>query len=98
MSVSNGKIKKLLLGLLFDGIGMISLLMPGVGPALDLLWAPVSAWLITRMYPGRAGKAAGFIAFIEEVLPGTDIVPTFTLMWIYTFFIQKADIKETARG
>lgn len=91
-----GKYKKLFLGVLFDGIGMLSLLLPGVGPALDLLWAPVAAWLITRMYPGRAGKAAGFIAFVEEVLPGTDIIPTFTLMWIYTFLIRKSDIKETA--
>lgn len=79
----------MLLGLLFDGIGMISLLIPGLGPALDLLWAPVAAWLITRMYPGKAGRAAGFIAFVEEVLPGTDIVPTFTLMWIYTHLIRK---------
>lgn len=89
MTLFKGKVKKLLLGLLFDGIGMISLLIPGLGPALDLLWAPVAAWLITRMYPGKAGRAAGFIAFVEEVLPGTDIVPTFTLMWIYTHLIRK---------
>lgn len=89
MALFKGKVKKLLLGLLLDGIGMISLLIPGLGPALDLLWAPVAAWLITRMYPGKAGRAAGFIAFVEEVLPGTDIVPTFTLMWIYTYLIRK---------
>ena len=88
----------MLLGLLFDGLGMLTLLIPGLGPALDLLWAPVAAWLITRMYPGKAGKAAGVIAFIEEVLLWTDVVPTFTLMWVYTFILKKAAPKETARG
>lgn len=89
MSLAQGKYRKLLLGLLFDGIGMLSYLIPGLGPALDLIWAPLAAWLMTRMYPGRSGKAGAFITFVEEVLPGTDIVPTFTLMWIYQTFIRK---------
>ncbi|WP_088341226.1 hypothetical protein [Robiginitalea sediminis] len=89
MADSDGKMRKLLLGLLLDGVGMLSLLVPGLGPALDLVWAPVAGWLMTRMYAGRAGKAAGFIAFAEELLPGTDVVPTFTLMWIYTYYVSR---------
>lgn len=84
-----GKKRKFLLGLLFDGIGMASLLIPGIGPALDLVWAPVAGWLMTRMYPGRSGRAAAFVTFVEEMLPGTDLVPTFTLMWIYTYLIRR---------
>ncbi|MDC6354149.1 MULTISPECIES: hypothetical protein [unclassified Robiginitalea] len=84
-----GKKRKLLFGLLFDGIGMLSLLIPGLGPALDLIWAPLAGWLMTQLYAGTAGRAAGFVAFAEELLPGTDIVPTFTLMWIYTYWIRK---------
>lgn len=91
MRLFDGKKRKFLFGLLFDGLGMISLLIPGIGPAIDLIWAPVAGWLMTRMYPGKGGRAAGFIAFAEEILPGTDVVPTFTLMWIYTFLIRKKD-------
>ncbi len=82
------RIKYLLLGLLFDGMGMLSFVLPGIGEFSDLIWAPIAAWLMTRMYKGRTGQAAGIITFVEELLPGLDWVPTFTIMWIYTFLIQ----------
>lgn len=83
------KYKKLLLGLLFDGIGMLSFMIPGVGEFADLIWAPIAGWLMTRMYKGNPGKIAGVIAFIEEIVPGLDIIPSFTLMWLYTYIFQK---------
>ena len=89
MRIFDGKKRKLLFGLLFDALGMVSLLIPGIGPALHLVWAPVAGWLMTRMYPGKTGRAAAFLAFAEEILPGTDVIPTFTLMWVYTFLIRK---------
>ena len=94
MGLFDGKKRKLLLGLLFDGLGMVSLLIPGIGPALDLVWAPVAGWLMMRMYPGKGGRAAAFLTFAEEILPGTDVVPTFTLMWIYTFLIRNTTIPK----
>lgn len=75
--------------LLFDGIGMLSYLLPGIGEATDVIWAPLSAWLMTKLYKGKEGKIAGIIAFIEEAIPSIDIIPTFTLMWIYTYVIKK---------
>lgn len=84
-----GKYKKLLIGLLLDGIGMVTLLLPGLGEFLDLLWAPVAGWFMTRLYPGRKGQIAAVVAFLEELLPGMDIIPSFTLMWIYTFLLSK---------
>jgi len=89
----------LFLSLLFDGIGMLSYLAPGIGETTDALWAPISAWLMTKLYKGREGKIAGIITFIEEAIPGIDVIPTFTLMWIYTFVIsadksQKAPVTE----
>lgn len=84
----NKKTKYLLLGLLFDAIGMISFIIPGFGEFIDLLWAPLSAWLMTRMYKGKMGQAAGVVSFIEEIVPGLDVVPTFTIMWLYTFVLQ----------
>jgi hypothetical protein len=54
-------------------------------PPFDFIWAPASAWLMTKLYKGRKGKIAAAISFVEEALPMLDIIPTFTLMWLYTF-------------
>lgn len=83
------KYRNLLLGLLFDGIGMLSFAIPGIGEFSDVIWAPIAGWLMTRLYKGRVGQAAGLIAFTEELIPGMDIVPTFTLTWIYTYLLSK---------
>jgi len=83
------KFKYLLLGLLFDAVGMISFVIPGIGEFSDLIWAPLAAWLMTRMYKGRSGQIAGAVAFVEELLPGLDWFPSFTLMWLYTYFFTK---------
>ena len=82
------KIKYLLLGILFDGIGMLSFAIPGIGEFSDLIWAPVAGWLMTRMYKGRIGQVAGVVAFLEELLPGLDWFPSFTLMWLYTYVFK----------
>ncbi|MGB5404884.1 hypothetical protein [Robiginitalea sp.] len=86
-----GKYKKLFAGLLLDGIGMLSLAIPGLGEFLDILWAPVAGWFMTRLYPGRKGKIAGVVAFLEELLPGLDLIPSFTLMWLYTYVLSKKE-------
>ncbi len=85
----NKKYKKLLLSLLFDAIGLLSFSIIGIGEFSDIIWAPASAYLMTKMYKGKRGKIAGAIAFVEEALPIVDVVPTFTLMWIYTYVIEK---------
>ncbi|XLS27531.1 hypothetical protein ACJD0Z_10020 [Flavobacteriaceae bacterium M23B6Z8] len=83
------KFGKLFLGLLFDAIGYASFIIPGIGEFTDVVWAPLSGWLMTRMYKGKKGQIAGVITFIEEALPGVDIIPTFTLMWIYTYLLAR---------
>mgnify|MGYP000433048753 CR=1 FL=1 len=84
------KYKLLLLGILFDGIGMLSFVVPFVGEFSDIVWAPVSAFLIYKMYKGTAGKVGGVVTFIEEAgVFGTDFLPTFTLTWIYCYLIKK---------
>ena len=70
---------------MYDAIGMATMAIPLVGPFLDLLWAPYAARKMGEMYPGKKGKVASVLVFIEEILPGTDIIPTFTLMYFYTF-------------
>jgi len=79
------KYKKLVLGIVFDLIGSFSFFIPFVGELSDILWAPASAYLMNKMYKGRTGRIASVIAFAEEALPFTDIIPTFTLTWLYTY-------------
>ena len=82
------KYRDLFLSLLFDGIGMVSFLIPGVGEFSDVIWAPIAGWLMTRIYKGKVGQAAGIFTFIEEIIPGLDIIPTFTIMWLYTYVFK----------
>ena len=81
--------KELAISILLDLIGMLSFVIPFVGEFGDVVWAPLSGWIMTRMYKGTTGKIAGAVTFIEEILPGVDIIPSFTLMWIYASFIEK---------
>lgn len=83
------KYKKLGLSLLLDACGYISFIFP----PFDFVWAPLSAWIMTKLYKGKQGKIAAAITFIEEALPWLDIIPTFTLMWLYTY-VFKSD-KDT---
>ncbi|MGJ8549425.1 hypothetical protein [Winogradskyella wichelsiae] len=83
------KYKKLGLSLLFDALGLVSFIIPGIGEFSDIVWAPISGWLMTKLYKGKAGKVAGVISVVEEALPGFDVIPTFTLMWLYTYVIKK---------
>ncbi|WP_299113525.1 hypothetical protein [uncultured Winogradskyella sp.] len=78
------KHQKLILSLLFDGLGYVSFIFP----PFDFIWAPMSAFFMTKMYKGREGKIAAVITFVEEALPFFDVVPTFTLMWLYTFVLK----------
>ncbi len=87
--IKNINLSKLVLSLLFDAIGMSSFVIPGIGEFSDVIWAPLSYWLMTKMYAGKIGQVSGVINFIEEGAPGLDFIPTFTLTWIYDTFFSK---------
>ena len=78
----------LILSLLFDGIGMLSYVVPIFAEVTDLVWAPISGILLVVMFKGTAGKLAGVFGFIEELLPFVDVIPTFTITWFYTYVIR----------
>lgn len=78
---TTSKTKKLALSIVFDAIGYLSFIFP----PFDFIWAPASAWLMTKLYKGTKGKIAAAVSFVEEALPFLDVIPTFTLMWIYTY-------------
>ena len=56
---SQEKTQKLILGIIFDLIGMISYLIPLYAESIDLIWAPISGILLMKMYKGATGKVAG---------------------------------------
>src|ERR1700754_4860498 len=83
------KQRNLILGIVFDCVGMLSFSIPGVGEFSDVVWAPAAGLLMAWMYKGKIGKISGVISFLEELCPFTDIIPTFTLTWIYNYLIRK---------
>lgn len=86
------KNRNLILGIIFDSIGMLSFTVPMVGEFSDVIWAPIAAYLMTRMYKGTVGKVGGVVTFLEEIIPFSDIIPSFTLTWIYNYMIKRNDI------
>ena len=72
----------LMICVIMDLIGCASYIFPVVGEVTDILWAPVSAFIFYRMFGGSAFAAFGSVFnFMEELFPGTDIIPCFTLGW-----------------
>ena len=89
VAVENNKARDLVLSLLFDAVGMMSFSIPFIGEFADVIWAPLSGFIMVWLYKGTMGKIAGVVSFLEEILPATDIIPSFTIMWFYTYFIKK---------
>jgi len=86
---SDKKKQKLFFSILFDLLGMVTFIVPVLGETFDVIWAPIAGFLLNRMYKGTVGKVGGVIVFIEELIPGLDFIPTFTLTWIYTYYFKK---------
>lgn len=84
------KYRLLLLSILLDGVGMLSFVIPLVGEFSDVIWAPLSSFIIYKMYQGIEGKIGSLVTFVEEAgIFGTDFLPTFTLTWVYKYVIKK---------
>jgi hypothetical protein len=68
-----------------DLIGMASYFIPVLGEFADIVWAPISAVIFYMLFGGRFGMIGGVLNFLEEIIPFTDIIPSFTIAW----FIRK---------
>lgn len=75
---------KLLVSLCLDLVGSSSYLLPVVGEAFDLVWAPTQTLLVAALYDDTT-PALKYVSFVEEILPFTDAVPTATLGWLKEF-------------
>lgn len=76
--------------ILMDLLGYASFAIPFFGEFFDLLWAPISGLIYMKTFGGAKGFLGGGFAFLEELLPGMDIIPTFTITW----FMQHARRKK----
>jgi hypothetical protein len=68
---------------LMDIIGFATYSIPILGEFGDILWAPVSAVIFFLTFGGFKGAIGGLFNFIEEIIPGTDFIPSFTMMYFY---------------
>jgi hypothetical protein len=86
MTTTNlNKRKLLILSILFDTIGMLSYFIPLLGWLTDVVWAPIAAGLLYKMYPKSIGKIGSIVVFIEEILPGLDVFQLLPLLGFIRF-------------
>jgi hypothetical protein len=81
---------KLLLCLTIDIIGSSSTLIPILGDASDLLWAPIAGLLLRSLFHGSNIVFA--LEFTEEILPLTDVLPLATVCWVVDTFFRDSSV------
>ena len=74
--------------LVLDVIGCLSYVFPPFGP----IWAFISGVIFYILFGKKFGVIGGVFSFIEEMFPGIDLIPTFTIAW----FIRKHEIEKIA--
>jgi hypothetical protein len=73
-----------------DVIGMASYFIPAVAEFTDVVWAPISGYFFFMLFGGRFGMIGGVLNFLEEIIPFTDVIPSFTIAW----FIKKQEVDK----
>lgn len=79
---------KIQICILLDVIGCVSYIFPPFGP----IWAALSGLIFFFMFGRRFGVFGGIFSFLEELIPGVDFIPTFTIAW----FMRKREIEKEA--
>jgi hypothetical protein len=81
----------IVLCIVMDLIGMFTYIFPALGEFADIIWAPISAMIFYKMFGGRIGMIGGVLNFVEEIIPFTDVIPSFTIAW----FVRKHQIDKS---
>lgn len=68
--------------IIMDILGYATYAIPFLGEIADIIWAPLSSLIFFFTFGGWKGALGGVGNFIEELLPGTDFIPSFTIMWL----------------
>jgi hypothetical protein len=79
----------LILCLIMDLIGYATYAVPVLGEFGDILWAPLSGLIFFKLFGGWKGAFGAVFNVVEEILPGTDFIPSFTIMWLWKYASEK---------
>ena len=82
----NKKQPSLAFCIIMDVLGFATYAIPGLGELGDIVFAPISAIIFYALFGSWKGA---LFNFTEEILPGTDFIPTFTIMWIWQYFTSR---------
>ncbi len=88
------KLPDLKVCIILDAIGCLSYAIPFFGEFSDAIWAPVSGFIFYFLFGNRLGAMGGLFSVVEELLPGLDFIPTFTI----SYFIRKREIQKDAQS
>ena len=72
--------------IILDVIGCLSYIVPPFGP----VWAVISGILFYFMFGKKFGVFGGIFSFVEELIPGVDFIPTFSIAW----YLRKKEMSE----
>jgi hypothetical protein len=72
--------------IILDVIGCVSYIFPPFGP----VWAMISGVIFYFMFGKKLGVFGGIFSFVEELIPGVDLIPTFTIAW----YMRKKELSE----
>jgi len=73
------RILKLFFCIIIDIIGFATYSIPVLGEFEDIIWAPISSIIIFYLFGSKLISLSGFM---EEILPGSDFIPTATLAFL----------------
>jgi len=79
--------------ILMDVIGLVTstYVIPFLGEFADVIWAPISALIFFRTFGGWKGAFGSVFNFVEELLPGMDFIPSFTITWFWLYAGKKKE-------
>ena len=80
----------LLLCIILDVIGSAAIIVPVIGEVFDVIWAPISSVLFLILF-GRKATFGAVFSFVEEVIPGVNLIPTFTIAWLVRYFGSRSN-------
>ena len=89
--LTENKLPQLWLCILLDIVGVASYFIPAWSEWIDIVWAPIAAFIFYLLFGGKTGIIGASLTFAEEALPFTDVIPMFTI----GYFARKAEIKKT---
>ncbi|MEP7279020.1 MAG: hypothetical protein ABI813_10280 [Bacteroidota bacterium] len=90
----NKKQPSLIFCIIMDVLGYATYAIPGLGELGDIIFAPVSAIIFFFMFGSWKGA---LFNFTEEILPGTDFIPSFTIAWFWQYFTLKKTAATIAK-